>query len=77
MRFYISENRFFYYEGQILDYYDIHNSYVATYEIKSFVVHRRKDKTKYLSVRLQNVSKTYDKITIKVDLLDLYYRGHI
>ena len=74
MKLYISENNKLYYEGQILQYFDIHKSFVDNYKINIFVVHTRKDKSKYIVARLFSTTRSYDKISINVELLDKNFK---
>lgn len=69
MKFYINENKQLFFEGQELTQYDIHDSFVDFVVIKSFIVHKRKDKSKYLCVRLQSKTVKSYVYTLPIEVL--------
>lgn len=77
MQIYISENREFYYQGQILNCFDSLGHYIGQERITKFIVHkRRKNKNqKYLCVNMQSLEYKSKNYTLNVDDLKYYKKS--
>lgn len=70
MKIYRSENNNFYYEGQILEKYDLHGDYLENVKINKFIKHNN-----YITVNLQSLKYKTKNISLNVDILDKFYKG--
>lgn len=72
---YISEYKKFYYEGEVLKRYDMHNQFLEDVKINKFIQHKRKeDKQLYLCVNFESLIYKSKNWTLNVNVLDKYYR---
>lgn len=72
MQIYISETKKIYYEGQKLTRYDLHGEFIEHVKINKFIIHRRKDKSKYICVNIQSLKYKTKNLTINTDDLKYY-----
>ena len=74
IKIYISEFKEFYYEGQILSEYDIYNNFLGHVIINKFIIHKRKNKEKYLCVNLNSLIYKTKNWTLNIECLGENYR---
>lgn len=74
MQIYISEDREFYYQGQILYCFDALGNFIGQERITKFIVHKsRKNKNlEYLCVNMQSLKYKSKNYTLNVDNLKYY-----
>jgi len=69
-QYYFSEEKKFYYQGQILREYDWHGNFIRYVKINKFTKHK-----KYLGVNLQDLKYKTKNMTLNADVLSKYYKG--
>ena len=74
IKIYISEFKEFYYEGQILSENDIYNNFLGHVIINKFIIHKRKNKEKYLCVNLNSLIYKTKNWTLNIECLGENYR---
>ena len=77
MQIYISENKEFYYQGQVLNCFDSLGNYLGQERINKFKTHkRRKNKNEiYLCVNMQSLEYKSKNYTIDVANLKYYKKS--
>lgn len=71
---FITENKEFYFSGEILKQYDMHGQILQYVKINKFIVHKRKDGTKYFCVNFNSLIYKSKNWTLNVEVLGEIYK---
>ena len=74
MKILITENKEFYYEGDILKQYDVHGQFLQYVKINKFIIHKREDGTKYFCVNFNSLIHKSKNWTLNSDVLGKLYK---